>query len=138
MKVDIKHVEKSQGLIFKTRFYGVAVTVTFNEEEKQIIEQRKLHRTVILERRAPADVDEEAHANRGLASKILTAAVKGADANNFHLTIGKLLKGTDTYFVPTIVLAKGYEVELRESMHDLKGYISASEKIEQKSDSFEL
>ena len=138
MKVDIKHVEKSQGLIFKTKFYGVAVTVVFNEEEKQIIKSSGIGRQIILERGIPVDVDAEKHANRGLASKLLTAAIKGADANNFHLTIGKLLNGTDTYFLPTIVDAKSYEVELREGLVELKEYITHSAAIEEKSASFEL
>ena len=138
MRVEIQHVEKSQGLVFKKKFYGVTIRVTFSEEEKQIIDDRKLGRIVILERPAPADVDAEKHANRGLATKLLTAAVKGIDANHFSLTIGKLVSGPDTYHFDTIVEAKEYEEALRESMHDLKGYITASEGVAQKSDSFEL
>jgi hypothetical protein len=138
MRVSIEHTEKSQGLIFKKKLYGLSLTVTFSEEEKQVIEDRKLHRTIIIERGPPADVNAEKHANRGLAAKIATAAIKGADANNFHLTIGKLLKGKDTYFLDEVVEAKAYEEEVRDSMHKLKSYITLSEGIEQKSDSFEL
>jgi len=138
MRVDINHVEKSQGLVFKKKLFGVSIRVTFSEEEKAIIGERKLHRTVVLDRPPPADVDAEKHAKRGLAAKIATAAVKGIDANHFHLTIGKLLNGPDTYFVETPSDAKHYEAELREILPNLKGYLVDNEGIEQKSDSFEL
>jgi hypothetical protein len=138
MRVEINHVEKSQGLVFKKTLYGVSISVTFSEEEKQIIKQRGIERVVILERDPPADVDAEKHANRGLAAKLVTAAMKGRDANHFDLTIGKLLNGRDTYFMHTIVNAKNYEQALRDSMVDLKGYITESAGVEQKSDSFEL
>lgn len=138
MRVDIKHVEKKQGLVFKKTLHGVTISVTFSEEEKQIINDRKLQRDIVLDRPPPADVDAEKHANRGLATKILTAAVKGADANHFGLTIGKLMNGPDTYFVETPLEAKAYEAELRDKLTELKSYIMANEGVEQKSDSFEL
>ena len=139
MKVDINHVEKKQGLVFGKTLHGVALTVTFNEEEEQIIRQRKLEREMILDRGAPADVNAEKHANRGLAKKLMTAAVKGIDANHFALTIGKLLNGTDTYFFETPLEAKDYVAHLREeTLPLLKALIVENAEIEQKSDSFEL
>lgn len=138
MKVDIKHVEKSQGLIFKKTFHGVALTVTFSEEEKQIVKKRGLEMQSIFDRDPPADVDADKHAQRGLAAKLVTAAVKGRDANGFWLTINKLMKGTDTYYLRTPIEAKQYEVELRERLPVLKEYIQENAGVEQKSDSFEL
>ena len=138
MKIDIEHVEKSQGMVFKKTLHGVAINVQFNEEERQIIEQRGLQRQSILDRDAPAEVDAEKHANRGVAKKLVTAAVSGLDANHFDLTIGKLMKGTDTYFMHTPLQAKEYEDELRERLPLLKNYIMGNAEIEQKSDSFEL
>jgi len=139
MKVDIKHVEKSQGLVFRKTLYGVALTVTFSEEEQTIIRERKLERYPIMDRDPPADVDAEKHAKRGLATKIMTAAVKGIDANHFALTPGKLLRGTDTYFMHTPIEAKAYEAELKEEvLPRLKTFIVENAEIEQKSDSFEL
>jgi hypothetical protein len=138
MKVDIKHVEKSQGLVFRKTLHGIALTVTFTEEEKQIVRQRGLERQTILERDPPADVDADKHANRGLVKKLATAAISGIDANHFGLTIGKLMKGTDTYFVRTPLEAKQYEEDLRENLPVLKSFITENAGIEQKSDSFEL
>ena len=123
MKVDIKHVEKSQGLVFKKKFHGVALTVTFNEEEKAIIEKRKIGLDIILERDTPADVDGEKHESRGMMGKIGTAMLKGKDANHFHLTLNKLLKGTDTYWVATPADAKGYEQDLRQRLPVIKDFI---------------
>ena len=68
--------------------------------------------TFILERDTPADVDEEKHESRGLAGKIMAGVMKGRDANHFHLTLNKLLKGTDTYWMTTPIEAKGYEGKL--------------------------
>lgn len=138
MKVEIKHVQKSQGLVFKKTLYGVSLSVLFNEEELQIIRERGIERVTILERDAPADVDAEKHANRGLLAKTVTAAVKGRDANHFDLTIGKLMKGPDVYFMQTLVSAKSYEQAARDAMGDLKGYITASAEVEKQSDTFEL
>ena len=123
MKVDIKHVEKSQGLVFKKKFHGVALTVIFNEEEKAIIEKRKIGHDIILERATPADVDEEKHESRGLAGKIGTALLKGKDANHFHLTLNKLLRGTDTYWTRTPIDAKNYEGKLMEELPVIKAFI---------------
>lgn len=138
MKIDIQHVEKSQGLIFRKTLHGVALTVQFNEEERQIIKQRRLQDDVILERDIPADVDPAKIEKRGMAAKLATVALKGRDALHYHLTINRLLSGTDTYFLSTPAEAKGYEADLREKLPLLKAYILDNAEIEQKSDSFEL
>ncbi len=138
MKVDIQHVEKSKGMVFKKKLHGVALTITFSEEEKAIIEQRKIGGDIIVERGVPADVDVDKHENRGLMKRVATAAVKGADANHFHLTFNKLLRGTDTYFFETPLEAKEYEQVLREKLPEAKEYIMANQAIDQKSDTFEL
>lgn len=138
MKVDIQHVEKSQGLVFRKKLHGVALTVSFSQEELQIINERKLAKDRIIERGVPADVDAHKHANKGLGAKLVTAVVKGTDALTFDLTIAKLMKGTDTFFFETPLEAKGYEQEVREAMPRLKAYIVENAGIEQKSDSFDL
>ena len=126
MKVTINHVEKTQGMIFKKTLHGVELSVAFNEEELAIIRERKLEGDIIVERGVPADVDAEKHANRGLASKLATAALSGADANHFHLTIGKLMKGTDTYFFETPLEAKEYDEHLRDTLPNFKNYLLAN------------
>jgi len=138
MKIDIQHVEKSQGLIFSKTLHGVSLSVAFSEEEKQIIQQRGLERQRLLERDAPADVNAEKHANRSLVRKIATAAISGIDANNFDLTIGKLLRGPDVYFFRTPIEAKAYESELRECLPMIKAFIMENADIAEKSSSFEL
>ncbi len=138
MKVDIKPVEKSQGLVFKKKLHGIALSVIFSEEEKAINAERKLDRVILMEREAPADVDAEKHESRGLAKKLMTAAVSGFDANHFHLTFGKLLRGTDTYFFHTPIEAKGYIDELKTDILPLaKSYLEGNKEAAS-SDSFEL
>lgn len=138
MRVNIDHVEKSQGLVFKKKHHGVTLTITFSDEEAAIIEERKLKDTILMERDTPSDVDEEKHANRGLGRKLLNAAVNGRDANFHDLTFNKVLRGPDTYFVATPLEAKQYEAALREVLPTVKAYITENAEIEQKSDSFEL
>lgn len=138
MKVDISHVEKKQGMVFKKTLHGVTVHVQFNDEEKTIIDQRNLKNTLVLERGIPADVNAEKFENRGLTKKLVTAAVSGRAANHFHLTISKLLNGPDTYFTETPGQAKDYEAELKEALPKLKDYIMDNAGIEQKDSSFEL
>ncbi len=50
MRVSIEHTEKKTGLIRKKTHYCVTCKVNFSEEEKQIIKQRDLGETVVLER----------------------------------------------------------------------------------------
>lgn len=138
MKIDIKHVEKSQGLVFKKKFHGVQLSVSFSEEETKIITERRLQNVILMERSAPADVDGEAKANQHIALKIATAIVKGKDALHYHLTIGKLMRGPDVYFMDTPLEAKRYDQELRELLPDLKEHIMGNADIAEAKTSFEL
>jgi hypothetical protein len=139
MKVNIRHTEKSKGLVFKKKLYGVELEVQFSEEEKAIITERKLERIVLLERGVPADVDPEKHAKRGLMMKVATVAVSGRDANHFDLTFNKLMGGRiDTYWFETPVEAKNYEMMLKEeTLPEAKAYIVNNE-VTGSGDSFEL
>ncbi len=69
---------------------------------------------------------------------LLKAAVSGADANNFHLTVNKLIKGEDTYFNGTPVEAKEYEELLKNGLVTLKGWIVGNAEVEKATASFEL
>lgn len=138
MKVDILHTEKSTGLIFRKKHHGITVRVDFSEEERAIIKRRKMERDVVMERDYPSDVNAEKHANRSLGRVVATAVVAGRDANHFHLTIGRLLKGPDTYFVSSPIEAKTYEANLMADLEILKRYITENEGITQTSQSFEL
>ena len=138
MKVNIRHVQKKQGLLFATQLHGVELAVEFSNEEKAIIKERKLEQVILLDREVPPDVDEEKHANRGLMKQLATAAIKGSDANHFGLTFNKLLNGPDTYFFLTPIEAKGYEDILKqETLPDAKAYLDGNKETGT-SDSFEL
>lgn len=141
MKVTINHVQKKTGLIRKTTHHGVAVRVDFNAEELAVIRERRLQKTVVMERDYPSDMSDSAiekFEKRGIGRAILTAAVNGTDALHFHLTIGKLMKGEDVYFLSTPLNAKGYEDELKERLVTLKDYIMGNAEVETETASFEL
>lgn len=141
MKVTINHVQKTAGLIRKHTFHGVSVRIEFNAEELAVIKERKLGGDIVLERGYPADMSEMAaqkHANRGLGRKLLTAAVSGADANNFDLTVNKLMRGEDVYFLGTPMEAKEYEEQLKNGLVTLKNWIVGNAEVEKETSSFEL
>ncbi|MEO9894791.1 MAG: hypothetical protein ABJD13_02510 [Paracoccaceae bacterium] len=141
MKVSIDHKEKTTGVLRRTTLHGVQVHIQFSEEERAVIEARGLKYDVVLERGYSADVSDAKaikQENRGLGRKLLNAAVNGGDANNTHLTINKLMKGPDLFYVSTPLEAKAYEDELKEKLVLLKGYIVGNERVEEKSSSFEL
>ncbi len=138
MKIDIKPVEKTQGLLRRTTLHGVELTVLFSEEEKAIIQERKLGLANLMDRPIPPDVNAEKIEKRGLAKKLVIAAAMGSDALGYHLTFNKLLKGPDTYFFRTPIEAKDYIAELKEEVLPLaKGYLEGN-KDAATSDSFEL
>lgn len=125
-------------MLFKTTLYGVKLKVDFSEEEKQIIKERNLAPLVVMEREWSADVDAEKMEERGLGSKMLTAATKGKDANSPDLTVSKLLHGADVYYLPTLGHAKEYADALRQALPELKTAIEANTDIDDEPDSFEL
>ena len=141
MKVTINHVQKTSGMIRKTTFHGVSVQVQFNAEELAVIHERQLEKDVIMERGYPADMSDgqiEKHANKGLGRKLLSAAVSGTDSLHFHLTVNKLMKGEDTYYLGTPMEAKAYEEELKEGLVKLKNWIVGNAAVETETASFEL
>ncbi len=137
MKVEIKNVDKKQGMLSSKKFYGVTTTVTFSAEEEAIIKERNLGRMVLMDRDVPADVDPDKHANRGLVKKLATAAIKGADANNFDLTADTLLRGPDTYFMFNEHERTNYHDEMKGALQQLKGLIEQTAEPT-KDSSFEL
>ena len=141
MKVSIDHKEKSVGMLRRSTLHGIEVHIQFSEEELAVIEARDLKDTTVLERGYSADVSETKaikQENRGLGRAILNAAVNGKDANTTNLTINKLMRGPDLYYVTTPLEAKAYEDQLKEQLVVLKGYIVGNEQVEEKSSSFEL
>ena len=138
MKVDIKNVEKRVGKMLRKRtLHGVALTVTFSEEESAIITERKLQKDVILERPPSADMNVEKELNRSMVGKLAKLAIQGTDGFTPNLTISKLLAGTDTHYYETPLEAKNYADELREKLPEFKAYIMENAEVGQ-DDSFEL
>lgn len=105
MRVAIDHCTIVKGLLFKTTYYAVDLSVAFTHEETQIIRQRKLEKTVLLERR-PA-----------------TAKVDDRD-DKFTLTVGRLQHGPDRFLAATPAHAKLYQEELLAALNELKGWLT--------------
>ena len=106
MRISIKHNTIRQGLLFKTTYYEVRLTVLFTHEEIQIIRQRKLMKTKLLDRR-PA-----------------TAKVDDRD-DKFELTVGGIVNGkTDRFLCATPSASKIYEERLLDTLQQLKLWIS--------------
>lgn len=141
MKVSIEHKEKIVGTLRRKTLHGVQVQIHFSEEERAVIEQRDLKYDIVLERGHSADVSHMKAAkkeNRGLARALMTAAVSGKDANWTDLTINKLMKGPDLFFLTTPLEAKEYEELLKGKLVQLKEYIVGNETVEEASTTFEL
>jgi hypothetical protein len=106
MRIAIKHNTVRQGLLFKTTYYEVSLTVLFTHEEIQIIRQRRLLKTKLLDRR-PA-----------------TAKVDDRDSK-FELSVGDIINGkTDRFLCATPSASKRYEEMLLDTLQQLKLWIS--------------
>ena len=105
MRVSIKHTTVQKGLLFKTTYYAVDLTVHFTHEETQIIRQRKLEQSVLLQRR-PA-----------------TAKVDDRD-DKFTLLVAHLKQGTDRFLTANPAAAKLYQQELLQALEQLKDWLS--------------
>lgn len=105
MRVTIDHRTVQTGLLFKTTYYAVDLTVAFTHEEKQIIRQRNLQRTKLVDRRpANARVDDR--------------------DEKFELLVGHLLDGqTDRFLTATPSKAKIYEEDLLGVLEQMKRWL---------------
>lgn len=141
MKVTINHVQKTTGMIRKTTHHGVSVRVAFNPQELAVIRERHLEKDVILKRGYSSDLSDGAidkQENRGLGKSLLKAAISGSDALNTDLTVTKLMKGEDVFYLGRPVEAKEYEEELKNGLVQLKGWIEGNAEVEKETTSFEL
>ena len=106
MRVTITHHDIRKGFPFPKTYYEVHLTVAFSHEEKQIIRQRNLVQTRLLNRR-PA-----------------TAKVDDRDAK-FELRMGDILEGrTDRFLCATPSTAKIYEEELLRMLEQVKLWLT--------------
>ncbi|MDU8913930.1 hypothetical protein [Aestuariicoccus sp. MJ-SS9] len=102
MRVSISHDTVRRGLLFKTTYYEVILSVALTHEEKQIIRQRNLLKTKLLDRR-PA-----------------TARVDDRD-EKFELRVEHLLSGQpDRFLCATPSKAKIYEDNLLAMLGQMK------------------
>jgi hypothetical protein len=127
MRVSIDHKETTKGLIFQKTQHEVHVTVRFSDEERAVIDQRRLRDRIVLKRRAPEHVLKRFNDEQ---LEILGDAI--------HLKISDLIKGTDVYKCETPLDAKAYEQEVTEALKDLKKFIELNAEAPAASKTFEL
>lgn len=106
MRVSIKHGTVRRGAIFKRAFYEVRVTALLTHEEKQIVRQRNLLMTKLMDRRpANAKVDDR--------------------DSKFELVVRDIINGkTDRFLCATPSDAKRYEERMLDTLSQLKLWIS--------------
>ena len=106
MRVSIKHETVRRGAVFKKTFYEVWVTVLLTHEEIQIVRQRNLLETKLMDRRpANAKVDDR--------------------DDKFALVVKGIINGkTDRFLCATPSDAKRYEERMLDTLSQLKLWIS--------------
>lgn len=106
MRVSITHHTIRKGLLFKKTFHEVHLSVAFTHEEKQIIKQRDLLKTKLVDRR-PADAKNDARDEK------------------FELRVEHLMDGrTDCFICATPSKSKIYEEDLLTVMQQMKLWLS--------------
>lgn len=106
MRVSIKHETVRRGAVFKKTFYEVSVTVFLTHEEIQIVRQRNLLNTKLMDRRpANARVDDR--------------------DDKFALFVKDIVNGkTDRFLCATPSDAKRHEERMLNTLSELKIWIS--------------
>ena len=106
MRIKLKHTTVQKGFLFKKPYTQVSCTVLFSHEEIQILRQRQLLKTKLMDRR-PA-----------------TAKVDDRD-DKFTLMVADLTNGkTDAFLAANPSAAKLYEQMLLDALQQLKLWIS--------------
>ena len=125
MRVSIEHTERQEGMFRKTTYYVVHCKVDFSQEELEIIKQRKLEKTIVMERPVHAHIKNKDR-------------FEGA----FNLSISGLMSSShangEQYVCATPQDAKMYEAELIEQLKLLNAFIYENVQVEEKSQTFEL
>ncbi|AAV94524.1 hypothetical protein KQ247_14925 [Ruegeria pomeroyi] len=105
MRAAISHHTVRKGLLLKTTYYEVHLSVAFTHEEKQIIRQRGLLKTKLLDRR-PANAKNDARDDK------------------FELRVGHLMdERTDRFLCATPSQAKIYEENLLDVLGQMKVWL---------------
>ena len=102
MRVSITHETVRKGFILKSTYYEVQLKVAFTHEEKQIIHQRNLLRTKLMDRR-PANAKVDARDEK------------------FELRVEHLMdEKMDTFLCATPSQSKIYEENLLDALAQMK------------------
>ena len=105
MRVSISHHTVRKGFILKTTYYEVHLSVAFTHEEKQIIRQRGLLKTKLLDRR-PANAKNDARDEK------------------FELRVEDLMnQKVDRFLCATPSKAKIYEEALLDTLGQMKRWL---------------
>ncbi len=111
MRIWIEHLPVRRGLIFKATYFEVATKVLFTHEEIQILRQRRLTKTKLMDRR-PA-----------------TARVADRE-EKFELRLEHLLNGkSDRFLCDTPSAAKIYEDEMMRMLAQVKLWIGDNAEV---------
>lgn len=103
MRVYIKNVTKTVGLILREELYGVETTVVFTELEKAIIKHHSLATMLLVEKKNPGAED----LHPGIS----------------YLTVSNLLTGPFTFYFYTLTEAKECIDDITEAMKLLRQHI---------------
>ena len=128
MRATITHGKTTSGLLKKTTYHAVEVTVQFTAEERSIITTNGLQGTIVLERSIPAHLNTTKSVAGFINNKIVEKT-GGHDNGRYNLFIGNLLEGTDSYSLDTPLEAKVYEGSIEDALGQLKRYIDGNTPI---------
>ena len=128
MKVDIKHSERTEGMIRKTTYPVVSVKVDFSEEEQQIIKQNKLENYILVERGIPANLEKEKFAHQAIADRPQAYSLKVRDL---------MRSDADSYAFHAVHEAKNYVQRVKEALPSLKNMLDGNVEAGE-DESFEL
>ena len=111
MRVSITHQMVRRGFVLKKTFYEVHLRVAFTHEEKQIIRQRNLLQSKLMDRR-PADAKND------------------AGDEKFELRVAHLMdEKLDSFLCATPSQAKIYEDNLLDVLAEMKLWITDNAEI---------
>jgi hypothetical protein len=106
MRVSISHHTIKKGFLFKKTYHEVHLSVAFTHEEKQIIRQRGLLKTKLVDRR-PADAKNDARDEK------------------FELRVEHLMDGrVDRFLCATPSRAKIYEDDVLAMLAQMKVWLN--------------
>ncbi len=111
MRVSLTHEAVRRGLLFKTTYYEVHLDVHFSHEEMQVIRERNLAKTKLLDRRpANARIDDR--------------------DEKFELRLEDLVRArTDRFLCATPSAAKIYEEEILAALAQVKLWIGDNAEV---------